>query len=38
MADLTLQTLAQEPIYKLIVSIFWAYLVHGPLSDLAKLW
>jgi hypothetical protein len=27
MTDLTLQTPAQEPIYKLIVSIFWAYLV-----------
>jgi hypothetical protein len=29
---------AQEPIYMLIISIFWAYLVHGPPSGLAKLW
>jgi hypothetical protein len=37
MADLTLQTSAQELIYMLIVSIFWAYLVRGPPSGLAKL-
>jgi hypothetical protein len=37
MADLTLLTPAQEPIYKLIVSIFWAHLVHGPPSGFAKL-
>jgi hypothetical protein len=38
MADLTLQTPAQEPNYKLIVSIFWVYLVRGPPSGLAKFW
>jgi hypothetical protein len=38
MADLTLLTPAQERIYELILSIFWAYLVRGPPSGLAKLW
>jgi hypothetical protein len=38
MTDLTLQTPAQEPIYRLIISIFWAYLVRGPPFGLAKLW
>jgi hypothetical protein len=38
MADVTLQTPAQKLIYKLIVSIFWAYLVRGTPSGLAKLW
>jgi hypothetical protein len=31
MADLALQMPAQEPIRKLIVFIFWAYLVRGHL-------
>jgi hypothetical protein len=38
MDDLTLQTPAQELIYMLIMSIFWAYLVRGTPSGLAKLW
>jgi hypothetical protein len=38
MADLTLQTPAQEPIYRLIVSIFWVYLVRSLPYGLAKLW
>jgi hypothetical protein len=38
MADLALQTPAQELIHKLIVFIFWANLVRGPPSGSAKLW
>jgi hypothetical protein len=38
MADLALQTPTQEPIHQLIVFIFWAHLVHGSPSGLAKLW
>jgi hypothetical protein len=38
MANLALQMPVQEPIRKLIVFIFWAYLVRGPPSGSAKLW